>query len=1078
MGKGARSSILVLAAFAAGCLTGRAAAQKPAASPDYSKQAVVVETYRTTVAFQNDGTSSRGLTLRVRINSDAGVQQYSVLVFPYASANEKVKIDYVRVVHPGGAVVETPASSVEDESSAITRQAPEYSDYREKHVAVKGLGPGDVLEYHVEYQVTSPLAPGQFWLASSFDTAEIVLDEEIEVSVPEGRAVKVHSTTVQPTVTDQNGRRVYLWKTKNLELNEHPRLYQAGRAPAPDVLLSSFENWAQVGDWWKGLESPRAAATAQITQKAAELTKGLTTEEAKLRAIYSYVALNFHYISISFGIGRYQPHAASDVLSNQYGDCKDQFTLLASLLKAAGIQAWPALINATQRLEPSVPSPGQFDHVISVARLGQKLVWMDTTTGVAPAGLLASVLQDKQALVMPDGQPPYLAETPATQASDNFVRVEVDAQMSKDGTLTAKMQDSAGGGRGLLMRVVFRATPEAQWKDLVQGLSRLEGYGGTVSDVSASSPEDTDHPFKWSYTYTRKDYPDWKNSRITAALPPMPLPDASDDKQQAGQPVILGGLDQRRYHATIKLPPGYVPTLPDPVDLVKPYAEYHASYKFANGALEVERDLTTKLHEVAAADRADYSTFQKAVDDDEFRYVDLTNSANPATYTAGSEEFQRTLRQAYEQAKQNHARAALETTNLALKLNPNSVYAWELAATLHMALKQPGEAVAAARKGAGLSPGDVRLAAILSSMLRRAGKQDEVVPMWRDFVKRNPNEPKGHAGLATALEAEKKYAEAVPEFQEAIKLDPKQWGLGIELGKALAKSGDKAVALSAFEKVVSEHPTPGAKNDTSYSMAEAGLNLLEAERWAIEAVNAEEARTATIKLDSVSKEDLGHMTVLSAYWDTLGWVYFREGKLALARKYASASFLLEQSSVGVDHLGQIDAKLGHRDNAIREEAAAVSLAWPFDPMDGPPILPVSGQKSGKKLFDPKASGPQGRLSRLARTPMAFETALRAAGDSISASRTFSVSKAGLNPGTADFYVLLSPGATKAEVKFISGAQNLRAAAHRLAAVDYYLLFPGKGPAKVVRRGALTCSKEMPSCDFVLYPSDTTPNLVQ
>ncbi|MCL5671043.1 MAG: DUF3857 domain-containing protein, partial [Acidobacteria bacterium] len=223
MGKSKLLSIVALAAFAAGCLTCKADAQKPAARSDYSKQASVVEKFLTTAAFQNDGTSSRDLTLRVRIISDAGVQQYSVLVFPYASAFEKIKIDYVRVTHPDGTVVETPPSSIQDESSASSVKAPEYSDYREKHVAVKGLGPGDELEYHVHYQLTSPLVPGQFWFAFNFDKAEICLDQQLQVSVPEGRTIKIHSTTVQPTVTDQGGRRIYLWKTKNLKLNETPR---------------------------------------------------------------------------------------------------------------------------------------------------------------------------------------------------------------------------------------------------------------------------------------------------------------------------------------------------------------------------------------------------------------------------------------------------------------------------------------------------------------------------------------------------------------------------------------------------------------------------------------------------------------------------------------------------------------------------------------------------------------------------------------------------------------------------------------------------------------------------------------
>ncbi len=400
-----------------------------------------------------------------------------------------------------------------------------------------------------------------------------------------------------------------------------------------------------------------------------------------------------------------------------------------------------------------------------------------------------------------------------------------------------------------------------------------------------------------------------------------------------------------------------------------------------------------------------------------------------------------------------------------------------MAAALHMALKQTDEAIAAARKALSLAPGDFQATMLLGGMLWHAEKHDEAVSLWRDFVQHNPNDPKGHAALASALEGEKKYSEAVPEFQAAYQLDTKHWSLGVILGNAQVKAGDKAAAVSTFEKVVTQNPTPEAKNSAGYYMADANLNLPEAEQWAIQAVEAQEAATTKITLDGISKDDLRQMLTLSAYWDTLGWVYFREGKLEQARKYEAASFALDQEAVVVDHMGQIDAKLGHRDNAVREEAAALSLPWPFDPMEGGPSPSGFFRKFNKK-FDPKASGPQGRLSRLAGTQAEFDSALGTAGDSLSASRKFSISKAGLHDGTADFYVLLSPGATQAEVKFISGDEGLRAAAHRLAAVNYYLLFPGKGPAKVVRRGALTCAKELPACDFVLYPSDTTPNLAQ
>ena len=122
------------------------------------------------------------------------------------------------------------------------------------------------------------------------------------------------------------------------------------------------------------------------------------------------MAKNFRYVSLSLGVGRYQPHAASDVLHDQYGDCKDKHTLLASLLEAEGLHASSVLINSSRKLDPDVPSPSQFDHVITMLPMGKgndkEEVWMDTTSEVAPFRLLAYTLRKKQALVIPPAEPP------------------------------------------------------------------------------------------------------------------------------------------------------------------------------------------------------------------------------------------------------------------------------------------------------------------------------------------------------------------------------------------------------------------------------------------------------------------------------------------------------------------------------------------------------------------------------------------------------------------------------------------------------------------------------------------------
>jgi transglutaminase-like putative cysteine protease len=74
--------------------------------------------------------------------------------------------------------------------------------------------------------------------------------------------------------------------------------------------------------------------TPQIRSIAEAITKGKTTDDEKLRAIYEYASERIRYIGIDLGAGRYTPHAAEEVLANRYGDCKDKHTLFGAIRSA------------------------------------------------------------------------------------------------------------------------------------------------------------------------------------------------------------------------------------------------------------------------------------------------------------------------------------------------------------------------------------------------------------------------------------------------------------------------------------------------------------------------------------------------------------------------------------------------------------------------------------------------------------------------------------------------------------------------------------------------------------------------
>jgi hypothetical protein len=105
------------------------------AQPDYSKEAFVIEQLRSRFRFENDGTGREENTIRVRVQSEAGLQNWGQLHFGYNSANKQLEIGYVRVIKPDGSVVKADDKDVQD-LAPTQRFALLYTDYREKHVTV------------------------------------------------------------------------------------------------------------------------------------------------------------------------------------------------------------------------------------------------------------------------------------------------------------------------------------------------------------------------------------------------------------------------------------------------------------------------------------------------------------------------------------------------------------------------------------------------------------------------------------------------------------------------------------------------------------------------------------------------------------------------------------------------------------------------------------------------------------------------------------------------------------------------------------------------------------------------------
>ena len=855
----------------------------------YSKEPYVIEVMEHRVRFEADGKGQRDLILRTRIQSDSGVHEFGLLVYPYASSFESLDVVYARVRKPDGAVLETPASDIQDLDSAVSREAPTYTDQREKHIAVKSLAVGDILEAHLRWTIHDPMAPGYFWYDHSYFRSGICLQETLQIDVPASAAVKLRNAEPNPSISRENGRVLYTFKSSTLKKPEASKIpaWEANfhGAPPPDLQLSSFSSWEEVGKWFGSLEQPKVTVTPEIKAKAEELTRGKNSDDEKLHILYDFVSTRFRYIGIDLGLGRYTPHSASDVLQNRYGDCKDKHTLFAALLQAVGITSYPALISSKHRLDPSFPTMSLFDHVITAIPHGDSFQFLDATPEVAPFGLLVQNIRDRQSLVIPDHASARLVTTPMDPPFPSVEKLRIDSSIDASGTLDAKIVLDTRGDSELLLRMLYRSTPQNRWQEVTQRMAAFLGCGGTVSDVKVAQPEETAKPFSVAFSCRRTDYPDWKNYRVTLPAPSITMLSLNEEQKLSKDPLPLSSLQDITYDETMKFPEGYSVSLPQKIERSTDFAEFSATYSLENGTLHGVLRFKTLMREIPGSERLQFSSFVRDIEDATRRYIFLgrnspsgsssisaaatnpptvvggiigtpvSNSSSPAAKPPVSPA--KPIFDSAQRAKENRDYVtSAQLYEQAVASDPKYTDAWNALGWTYLQIKQFEKAEAALRKVLVLDPQARFVHLNLGRALEGLKKYEEAVAEYQKAIQIDAKEKSVHASLGRTYVLFHQFEKAIPELETAATITPNDPAVQFNLGRAYAKTGQPEKAANALNRSVDLEPTADRKNWVAYEMALSKLQLDLAEKFADSAIEHAVGQTKDISLDHLSNQDL------------------------------------------------------------------------------------------------------------------------------------------------------------------------------------------------------------------------------
>jgi hypothetical protein len=413
-----------------------------------------------------------------------------------------------------------------------------YNGEMELSYILPDIRVGDVLDYAFSIEGQNPAIGPHFdsWAQHEYAVAVRFLRDRYRL--PSGTAVTVHphANAAAPEVVTQGGFTTFTWATRNTPARQIEDDVPAGAIVLPQTQLSSFKTWAEVGQHFAPFYEPPATLPDELQQLAAQIMNEHDTPEARMRAALDFVQRDIRYLGIELGQGGYIPRPPETTLARRFGDCKDMVVLLNALLGAIGIDAQPLLVNLdiTSAVADRAPSYGAFDHVITMAKIGEDSFFVDPTRGVQLGDLRHLASTDFGYGVVVSADSPGMIEV--TPMKPEFLQVFEDRYALVAGTddLIFTNVSEYFGAEAEQMHAGITESGLAAYEQ-----SFLEYYEGLFSQIEALGPMEMElfedqamlrltSRYRITDGWEPSDQPDWEHqlnldpSDLISALPELP----------------------------------------------------------------------------------------------------------------------------------------------------------------------------------------------------------------------------------------------------------------------------------------------------------------------------------------------------------------------------------------------------------------------------------------------------------------------------------------------------------------------------------------------------------------------------
>jgi transglutaminase-like putative cysteine protease len=569
---------------------------------DYPSANSVIVVNDQSVVYQPDGQFTNTMHEARLVLTTTGKTEASTQSLYYTKDAEKMEVLSAQVVKKDGTVIPVDKKDIQD-----VEQGGEMNIYDPQGRAVKvtygNVGVGDIVD--ITYKLTRmlPTRVGYFNDIYGFQGTEPMLEGTYAVDGPAALPLTAEiyhpdrGAKVETTKTKVGDRMHYSWRIHNAP-QLVPEMAMDFSTEVPMLVVTTDPSWQHFSQWWAKLTEPQLEATPEIKAKVKELTKDAKTDDEKIKALYDFVAQDIRYRGLGVGPRTgYTPRKANETFTSRWGVCRDVSILLTSMLREAGIQAYPVLTNVGDPVLPKIAYDG-FNHaIVAMPNKAGGWTYLDPTAKNNNS-LLPGYEAEQDTLVSTiKGEP--LTRIPALDPGANLGHATATTTINADGSMTSKIKLETKGMFDLIVRSTAAMMPEDQQKEVIEQIVHHALPGAKLKSYSVTSALALFTPMTIEAEIEVADAaPKTGDFRLLRSV----VTSGALGLVETALPQVLGALPTRKYgldaHVTFEYDQDETITLPAGTNVIALPNEAKSANKVSLMASSCTRDgaTTVKCH--------------------------------------------------------------------------------------------------------------------------------------------------------------------------------------------------------------------------------------------------------------------------------------------------------------------------------------------------------------------------------------------------------------------------------------------------------------------------------------------------